>query len=296
LKNKRKNRIQTLLFHLGICDEDSIESFWPKVRDRDDVAVMKCKKSGIIFLSRSDHMDISFYEEQKGAKYFSAQNRKNVIFNRLEDDQRRNRQFRDMICNKKWLDIGTGGGGILDLLSPVALETTAVEPQKDLRNELVKLGYRVYPNIEEVPNCDFDVVTLFHVFEHFTDPIEILRSILERIKEGGKIVIEVPHANDFLISFLDLDSFKAFTLSSEHLILHTRESLTIFLQKAGFKNIIIYGHQRYPLANHLYWLAKGKPGGHLVWSHLRTLDLDNSYSQMLARLDRTDTLIAIAQK
>jgi len=41
-----KNKIKYLLCKLGICNEDSIVPFYPKLRDRDDVAVLKCNKSG----------------------------------------------------------------------------------------------------------------------------------------------------------------------------------------------------------------------------------------------------------
>jgi len=110
------------------------------------------------------------------------------------------------------------------------------------------------------------------------------------------LIVEVPHANDFLISFLNLQAFKEFTFWSEHLILHTRQSLEIFLREAGFKNIRIQGFQRYPLANHLHWLAKGKAGGHKHWHHLQTDELNRAYASMLASLDKTDTLIAVAEK
>jgi len=86
----------------------------------------------------------------------------------------------------------------------------------------------------------------------------------------------------------------SFTFWSEHLILHTRDSLKIFLEEAGFANISIKGFQRYPLSNHFHWLAKAKPGGHVIWDHLRPPMLDLAYSDMLAQIDNTDTLIAYA--
>ena len=80
------------------------------------------------------------------------------------------------------------------------------------------------------------------------------------------------------------------------MLLHTKESLNTFLNLAGFSNIAISGFQRYPLANHLYWLTHGKPGGHVAWKQLRTANLDAAYSDMLSGIDKTDTLIAIAEK
>lgn len=289
-----ENRIKFLLCELGISDDQSIVPFYHKVRDRDDVSVLKCQKSGVIFLSRSDHMEISHYETKQDFRYWGAQDRKTAILTGHEDAQRRFVQFKNIIANKKWIDIGTGAGGILDLLSPIASETMAVEPQERARNSLIELGYKVFSSVNDVPCTDIEVATLFHVFEHLTDPVETLEILRNKMLQGAKVIIEVPHAKDFLISFLDLESFKSFTFWSEHLILHTRDSLRVFLEKAGFPNISIRGYQRYPLANHLHWLAKGKPGGHIVWDHLRTSMLDMAYSDMLAQIDNTDTLIAVA--
>jgi len=137
---------------------------------------------------------------------------------------------------------------------------------------------------------------MFHVFEHFTDPIKELIDIKGKMQKGGKLFVEVPHANDFLISFAKLDEFKAFTFFSEHLILHTRSSLKVFLKKAGFSNIHIFGVQRYPLANHLHWLIKKAPNGHIIWNHLRNANIDKAYSELLSDFDMTDTLVAIAEK
>jgi Methyltransferase domain len=289
-----ENSIKSLLCDYGISDEQSIIPFYPRVRDRDDVSVLKCKKSGVIFLSRTDHMNISHYETKKDFQYWGAQDRKAAIQTGQEDVNRRYEQFRNTVANKKWVDVGTGAGGILDLLSPISSSTFAVEPQESTRRYLNELGYAVFPSVEDIPCNDIEVATLFHVFEHLTDPIGTLEKLKSKMSQGGKIIIEVPHAKDLLISFLELEAFKAFTFWSEHLILHTRDSLRIFLERAGFSDISIKGFQRYPLANHLHWLANKRPGGHMVWDNLRTPVLDAAYGDMLAQIDNTDTLIAVA--
>ena len=46
------------------------------------------------------------------------------------------------------------------------------------------------------------------------------------------------------------------------MVLHTRETLRKTLEYVGLQDIQIEGVQRYPLSNHLNWLANGKPGGH----------------------------------
>lgn len=290
------NEIQNLLLSLGICDANSIEEFYPRVRDRDDVKVMRCKKSGVIFLSRSDQITDKYYEKKSDFTYWSTSNRKQALLDDYDNDIRRVNDFQDLICDKKWLDIGTGVGGILDLLSDKASEVCAVEPQEFIRKELIKCNYKVYKDLVEVENERYDIITLFHVYEHMQKPLDELVLILKKMVTGGKVLIEVPHANDFLMSFLDLEAFKAFNFWSEHLILHTRKSLEILLRRAGFVDISVTGCQRYNLANHMHWLAKGEPGGHKKWPSISNPELDSAYAKMLTDIDKTDTLIAIAQK
>lgn len=292
-----KNKIAKTLCDWGVCDEKAIEDFYPRVRDREDISVMRCKKSGIIFTSTSEHMDMSHYSEKhEFPHYWKEDNRERALVDSFEDDSRRKNQFLSLISNKNWMDVGTGAGGVLDLLNPFAERVVAVEPQQRALDSLKKEKYEAYRDISEVPFNEFDVITLFHVFEHLTDPLELLNVAYDKLKVGGKIIIEVPHSNDFLFSYLDLEEFKKFTFWSEHLVLHNRWSLTAFLDKANFKNTVITGFQRYNLANHLHWLKEKEPGGHIKWSMLANDQLDSAYSNMLERIDMTDTLIAIAEK
>jgi len=292
-----ENKIAKTLCDWGVCDEKQIEEFYPRVRDREDISVLRCKKSGVIFTSTSEHMDISHYSEKhEFPHYWKEDNREKALVDSFEDDSRRKNQFLPLISNKNWMDVGTGAGGVLDLLNPYAARVVAVEPQQRALDTLKKENYEAYSNIADVPFNDFDVITLFHVFEHLTDPLELLKVAYDKLKVGGKIIVEVPHANDFLFSYLDLEEFKKFTFWSEHLVLHNRASLTAFLGRAKFRNIIISGFQRYNLANHLHWLKEKKPSGHINWSMLSTDQLDTAYANMLAKINMTDTLIAIAEK
>ena len=140
----------------------------------------------------------------------------------------------------------------------------------------------------------FDVITLFHVLEHIPNQIETLKIIKKKLSINGKIIIEVPHAEDFLLEFKDLPEFKKFTLWSEHLILHTATSLKKFLKEAGYKNIKIYYFQRYGFDNHLGWFLKKKPGGHDFFRNYSNNKFNEKYSNFLINQKKSDTLIAIA--
>jgi 2-polyprenyl-3-methyl-5-hydroxy-6-metoxy-1,4-benzoquinol methylase len=288
--------IQELLVSLGICSDETIEILYPRVRDRDDVQVMRCSRSGVIFLSSCHHSDAGYHDVGGDFGYWNAGSRREAALGLREDDQRRSDQIRGLVCNRKWLDFGTGAGGILDLLASTASIASAVEIQAGSRNALLQEGFQVYQDLQEVEDAQYDVITVFHVLEHLIRPLETLALLRSKLVDGGVIIVEVPHARDFLIDFLQLDSFKGFTFWSEHLILHTRHSLEVFLKEARFTNIAITGFQRYPLANHFHWLSGNGPGGHQKWPFLRSQELDQAYANLLKSIDKTDTLIAIGHK
>ena len=283
------------LCELGLSGPDSLRPYYPKVRDRDDISVLRCERSGVLLLSSCDQIDTSYYQNQQDLNYWGTVDPSAAVLEGTEDLDRRSRDLRYLVPNKRWLDVGTGVGGILERIGPLAAEVAGVEPQASVHAWLQTLGYQIYSDLVSAPERHFDVVTLFHVFEHVREPLAFLKEVRARMAPGGIVVIEVPHAKDFLLSFLNLDAFKQSTFWSEHLLLHTRLTLEAFLRAAGFQQISTRGCQRYPVANHLMWLAKGLPAGQNIWQELRTPQLDHAYEEMLAGLDMTDTLVATAR-
>jgi hypothetical protein len=66
--------------------------------------------------------------------------------------------------------------------------------------------------------------------------------------------------------------------------------------QAGFEVLSVQQYQRYTLANHIYWLSRGKSGGHKNWSFLDTPDLSSAYKNMLAINGMCDTLVAYLKR
>ena len=171
----------------------------------------------------------------------------------------------------------------------------------DLNSKKIKYLNRknitFFKNIEEIKdlNFKFDSIFLFHVLEHLINPDKILRQLKSKLKKNGSLIIEVPHANDLLLKKLKVKSFINFTLWSEHLILHTKNSLKCFLEKAGFKNNKIFFYQRYNLNNHLGWLICHKPGGHIFYNKLSNKKEIDQYSAILIKNEYTDTIFSISK-
>ena len=295
-----KNPIIKELIKLKLISKPNLITLANKTRDK-KVKVKKDLKTKIIFLEKCFTSDkyYSLLRDRNKSKIEKNIVNSKIFHNNIhipifDDDLRRAILFKKYLKNKNILDFGCGWGGFLKNLRNYK-SLNAIELRKDCINYIQNSIKRI--NISNDINSfeqKFDVITMFHVLEHIPNQIKILKILKSKLKKKGKIIIEVPHAEDFLILQDDLKEFKNFTFWSEHLILHTFKSLKKFLLKAGFKNIKIQYYQRYNLSNHLYWFLKRKPGGHYLYKKSISDNANLSYCKNLKKLRQTDTLIAIA--
>lgn len=293
-----KNKIALKLIELGLSTQDSFRLYQGRVRDRDDMKVFRCERSGVFVLDTPETDSNHLYESRLGFEYWSQIWDKEAIGTDLEnsrispDDRRRACMLKPLVTNKKLFDFGCGQGGLLRLLKNEALEVSGLELQPGPREYLRKEGMSCFDDLRDVPDDTFDFVTLFHVFEHLEDPTTAMKVIKTKMKQKGQLIVEVPHARDALLSLYNSEAFKSFTFMSEHLILHTRDSLRLFIEDSGFKVNSVQGIQRYPMVNHLHWLSQGTPGGQNYWGFLNSESLQREYESVLVKADLTDTIIA----
>ncbi len=137
---------------------------------------------------------------------------------------------------------------------------------------------------------------MFHVLEHIPDPKSILGELKEMLAGGGQIVVEVLNADDALLTFYNNSPFSHFTYWSCHLFLYTAKTLQMLFDQMNLKVNYIKQIQRYPLSNHLHWLANGKPGGHQKWHFLDSQELHAAYLKQLAAIGKCDTILASISK
>ncbi|WP_115004676.1 class I SAM-dependent methyltransferase [Xanthomonas campestris] len=279
---------------LGILARERLRPFYPRVRDRDDITVLRDPLSEVIVLSSSEHMSLDYYAAKPERSGHAVDGRQ-VETPRLEDNIRRTERFGALLRNRRWLDFGCGLGGMLDEFAGQAALAVGLEPNRQRAAITAAKGHAVVGDLDEIGAGSLDIISMFHVLEHLTEPSRTLARLRSTLKPGGTLLIEVPHARDALLTLYDCEPFKAFTFWSEHLVLHTRQSLRLLLEGAGFAQVEISGQQRYPVSNHLHWLSKQAPGGHQAWAFLDADGLHAQYEAALARIDRTDTLIATAR-
>lgn len=295
MKNKHMSKIRTTLNRIGAISDSNVELFSENARDK-KINVYRDALTNVIFI---DNYYVGNSEYEKGQyrneKIACGVDIKSFDYEDLSDVERRINSYKKFITDKSLCDFGCGAGSFLKAAKSLAKKVVGIELQKSYQSGLNVSGINCKASLEE---CDmiFDVVTMFHSFEHLPDPIETLKNIKRKLSyQNGIVIIEVPHARDFLMEHLKLQEFIDFTLWSQHLILHTRDSLRLMLKAAGFQNIIVEGVQRYSISNHLNWLLNKSPGGHRgVLAAIETQDLKHAYECSLSKIDATDTLVAIA--
>ena len=257
--------------------------------------VLECSHCSLVFLNDDTHISEHHYEQS-----LMHDTVLDLAESRLEtkvDDLRRLIMLESEIKDKNLVEIGSGNGGFLTLAKHLAKSAVGVEPEKKHHDNFNSENLKVYSSINECANSinnsiehRADVVASFHVIEHVKNPLEFLLQMLSLLKPNGKAFVETPNSNDALIKLYDSSAFQDFTYWDNHLVLFNKESIEHMVKKISgvtFRSIPV---QRYGIANHLYWLANGKPGGHKEWNFLDNTSINKQYQELLADQNMNDTL------
>jgi SAM-dependent methyltransferase len=132
---------------------------------------------------------------------------------------------------RRLLDIGCGDGTYLSRAKKHGWEVLGTEMNPDIAR---KAGLDVYESLNQaVHRAPFDCVTLWHVLEHFTNPLEQLESIGALLAPNGVLVLAVPDAQSTQARFFGRKWFHLDV--PRHLQHFGKQSLQLHLAKTGFE-------------------------------------------------------------
>ena len=271
-----------------LCQSNEYSKRAGTVRDNRDIDVLQCDECGLVYLSSTDHIKKEHYEES--GMHDDGLNINSWLKETDKDDERRFQFIKEKITNKNVLDFGCGVGGFLEKAKTVAKTVVGVELERALQPSFKQRLLTVFSDLTSVRGS-YDVITAFHVVEHLSDPAITLRDLSTLLSFGGEIIVEVPNSEDALLTLYNNKNFQNFTYWSQHLYLYNAQTIRRLVRKSGLKLNWVKHIQRYSLANHLYWLAKGKPGGHEKYKFIDAVELNKQYESQLAALGVTDTII-----
>ncbi len=142
------------------------------------------------------------------------------------------------------LDVGCGTGVFLDMVRKrdwrgrgIEVSPTAARYARDVFGlDVIGASIEGWPGDGET----YDIVTMFDVLEHLRDPVEAVRMIRNRLRDGGILVLEVPNQEGLLDRAADV----AYRLgwrkpvsalyNLHHIFYFSARSLSRLLRNAGF--------------------------------------------------------------
>ena len=283
------------------CHENKVVLLHNKVWSIDNGSVYRCQACDLTFI---DPM-MTEEEEREFYKNFNKHVKARGVTaeESLEDYHKASlaiAQERMGVVSKyfqnrpKVLEVGSSTGAFLSLLKEC--DTSAVEPADENR-EFSKqfVTGSAHASIDDAPEDEqFDIICMFHVFEHIREPEAFLNRCKTLLKADGIILIEVPHIEDPLISIYNIEAFKDFLFQPMHPMIYSVPSLNYVFNRCGFRSTEVIYYQRYGLNNHLAWLKYQKPGGDPLFD--RMFKNNNEYKKSLETSQKTDTLFYIARK
>lgn len=286
-----KAPIFNFLTRAGLISSDTACLFDETCRDA-SIKVYRDSRSSVIYL------DPEFIG--KSNQYYDSKFTGGSAIPRNEvdalDTERRSDILIPLISGKTWVDFGCGPGYQIRRNSHVCRNYLGIELNEMDRESLNQDGYYVSNDLDAISEIKPDVISLFHVLEHLSDPVAILKKLNQMSLNQTQLLVEVPHARDWLIQNGPTE-FRSFTFWSEHLVLHTRQSLQLLLAEGGWSVISEIALQRYPVWNHLHWLGQKRPSGFNEAIHdVSACALQKSYENYLATRDQTDTLLFYCKK
>ena len=135
------------------------------------------------------------------------------------------------------LDIGCGRGWMLTRLKQLGWTCHGTEWSETLVKLHQQNGLDVQHELDlrncHFPDQFFDVVTLWHVFEHIHNPAEILSEIYRILKPGGLIVLATPDWGG-LSAQLTRQNWFALDVP-RHLFHYSHRTLPAIVESAGFR-------------------------------------------------------------
>jgi 2-polyprenyl-3-methyl-5-hydroxy-6-metoxy-1,4-benzoquinol methylase len=215
--------------------------------------LVKCKDCGLQYISprlRSD-LILSSYSEGEDRAYVSQM-------------AARERTFADALTHiekiaghrGRLLDVGTAAGAFLAAAHARGWQAEGCEPNRWLANWGTRhYGVHIRPGSvfeQSYEPGSFDVVTLWDVIEHTTNPREVLAHCRSLLRPGGVLVVNYPDVGSWIARALGR---RWLFLTSVHLHYFDRKTMTRLLESTGFAVATIKPHvQRLELD---YVLARG---------------------------------------
>lgn len=150
------------------------------------------------------------------------------------------RSFERFRTEGRWLDIGYGEGGLLEIAGQNGWTCYGMEISPPVLQYGERRGWIVSTDIETDPRFPaqgFDVITMMETIEHVIDPHRSLQAAARLLRPGGMLHLTTPNGRSLNRRLLGLQ-WSIFS-PPEHLTLWTGRALREAVVAAGFERPVV---------------------------------------------------------
>jgi 2-polyprenyl-3-methyl-5-hydroxy-6-metoxy-1,4-benzoquinol methylase len=206
--------------------------------------IVKCRNCGLVYANPHHNADtiLQNYEEVVDDLYAEEREGRVLTF------QRNLRPLEELMPpaqGRRLLDVGCHIGVFLRIAQERGWEAWGIEPSRWAAREAQSRGLRVIEGtLDDVHLAgeSFDVITMWDVIEHLTDPLRELRESHRLLKKGGLICI---HTMNIESPLARLMGSRWPWLMEMHLYYFSRRTLGEMLRKAGFTVVKMINQGRF---------------------------------------------------
>lgn len=225
------------------CDHKGANTFLFSATDYisgKNFPIQKCGACGLTVTGLSDEENPVFSTDFYPDDYYGEQNRYKFILGKVLDIlvKRRAALLGSHASGNSGavLDIGCGQGWFLKRFADQGWNAVGVEVSPSAAfhaREILDLDVYVGQTaLESLDDDSFDVVCLWHVLEHVTEPKKILTDAARLIKSSGRLLLSVPNFGSAEARFGKANWFHLDV--PRHVVHFTEESLFEMLEDTGW--------------------------------------------------------------
>lgn len=261
----------------NLCHSSAVDILSLKDRKGNDLRTVICKKCGLIWSDPRPHEATirEFYSNEYRQEYKGiTRPKKKHVYRDAREAIKRYRFIEGLLTKEdSLLDIGAGNGVFVYCLRRLGFNAEGIGPDESHSRharEVLDVPIRTGFASDITDRGAYDMVTLHHVLEHMTDPLTELKNIWAMLRPHGKLVVEVPNAED-----IRQDPKNRY--HKAHIYTFNPETLTALGQRAGF---VVLRERIAPYnGNIAIVFQKGREGNYANW-----VDLDNNYLKIIGIL------------
>lgn len=249
--------------------------------------IVKCRKCNLVYVNPKENEKsiIGGYTDVIDPEYLETEKFRKDLFKKHYSE----------ICKFKkkgaLLDVGCFCGFFLELTKK-RFESFGVEPSSWATKIATKRGARIIgKSLDNVGARKFDVITVFDVIEHLSDPKKELIKIKKLLNNKGVVAIGTPNIESLTVKVLG--SKHPFFIRM-HVVLFSKKTLTRILDETGFnvKQITYYG-RTYPLS---YYLERLIPITPFLAPFVKILNNLKWVSDIPITINLQDEMLVVAEK